>query len=169
MPGKSPAWKWSKKTGKLVRDSKGGIDWYRYYRCILEAKLLPFAKECQKNRPNTIIQEDNAAPHTHHHQFRVFDLWQIQRMLWPSNSPDLNAIEPPWMWMKRETTKYGAASSKKQMKSDWIDCWDDITQEQIQAWIRRIPVHIQEVIRLEGGNEYKESISGRKKNPERVH
>jgi hypothetical protein len=29
-------------------------------------------------------------------------------------------------------------------------------QEKIQAWIERIPRHIREVIRLEGGNEYKE-------------
>src|SRR5436305_13539728 len=51
-----------KKTGKLVQDSKKGIDWYRYYKVILQGKLLPFAKECQKERPNTIVQEDNASP-----------------------------------------------------------------------------------------------------------
>jgi transposase len=90
-------------------------------------------------------------------------------MLWPPNSPDLNAIEPPWMWMKRETTKHGAATSKKQMEEDWINCWENISQERIQEWIKRIPEHVQEVIRLDGGNEYKESKSGRKKNPDRVH
>jgi hypothetical protein len=42
-------------------------------------------------------------------------------------------------------------------------------QERIQAWIERIPIHIQEVIRLGGGNEYKEGKSGRRKNPDRVH
>ena len=41
-------------------------------------------------------------------------------------------------------------------------------QEKIQAWIKRVIDYIQEVIRLEGGNEYKE---GRKKGEEkrRVH
>ena len=167
-PGKKPVWKWNKKTGKLVRDSQGGIDWYRYYRCILEAKLLPFAQECKKDRPGTIVQEDNASPHVHRHQFRVYRLWDIIRMLWPPNSPDLNEIEPPWFWMKRETTKHGAALSKRQMKTDWIDCWDDMSQELIQNWIERIPNHVKEVIRLDGGNEYKESKSGRKRNPDRV-
>jgi hypothetical protein len=42
-------------------------------------------------------------------------------------------------------------------------------QERIQAWIERVPIHIHEVIRLEGGNEYKESRGGRRRNPERVH
>lgn len=169
IPGRKPTWQWNKKNGKLVRDSKGGIDWYRYYKCVLSPKLLPFAKECAKDRPNTIVQEDNASPHAHRYQGRVFDLWEVQRMIWPANSPDLNAIEPPWIWMKRETTKHGAATSKAQMKKDWEECWDNMSQERIQAWIRRIPIHVQEVIRLEGGNEYKESISGRKKNPDRVH
>jgi hypothetical protein len=52
---------------------------------------------------------------------------------------------------------------------DWIECWENIPQEKPQKWIERIPIHIQEVIKLKGGNEYKESISGRKKNPNRVH
>jgi hypothetical protein len=29
-------------------------------------------------------------------------------------------------------------------------------QEKIQAWIERVVIHIEEVIRLEGGNEYQE-------------
>jgi hypothetical protein len=41
-------------------------------------------------------------------------------------------------------------------------------QEKIQAWIERIIVHIKDVIRLEGGNEYKEGrLKGKAKN--RVH
>jgi hypothetical protein len=169
VPGKKPTWKWGKATGKLERNSKGGIDWYRYNKEILEKKLFPFAKECMKDRPNTIVQEDNAAPHAHFYNRKMFDMHKIQRILWPPNSPDLNAIEPPWMWMKKSTTKHGAPTSKKQLKKDWIECWDNMPQEKIQAWIERIPIHIQEVIKLEGGNEYKESKPGRKRNSNRVH
>ena len=170
IPGPKPIWRQNKKTGKLVRDaSKGGIDQYRYYIKILKEKLLPFAKKCQEDRPGTIVQEDNASLHAHRHQSRVYNFQEVQRMLWPPNSPDLNAIEPPWFWMKRETTKHGAASAVSQMKEDQIECWDDMAQERIQRWIERIPIHIEEVIRLEGGNEYKEGRGGRKRNPDRVH
>jgi hypothetical protein len=56
--GPKPKWKWCEKTGKLERKaSHGGIDWYRYYRVILEKKLLPFAKKCALSRPDTIVQE----------------------------------------------------------------------------------------------------------------
>ena len=67
--------------------------------------------------------------------------------------------------MKRETTKNRATTRIKQMKEDWEDFWDDMAQERIQAEIERILLHIQEVIRLNRGNEYKESKSGRKRNP----
>jgi hypothetical protein len=38
----------------------------------------------------------------------------------------------------------------------WRKAWDELDQNRIREWIERIPFHIQEVIRLEGGNEYQE-------------
>jgi len=95
-------------------------------------------------------------------------MWGIMRLLWPGNSPDLNAIEPCWLWIKRDISKKGAIYTKAALKEAWIKSWENLPQETIQAWIERIPRHIQEVIRLEGGNEYKE---GRLKGQEklRVH
>ena len=122
-----------------------------------------------KDRPNTVVQEDNASPHAHKHQYRVYKLWKIMRMLWPSNSPDLNAIERPWFWMKRETTKHGAASSEKQRRQDWIDCWAKMPQKKIREWIEAIPVYIKEVIKVNRGNKYKEGRGNQKRNPNRVH
>ena len=140
----------------VVKPGRGGINWYRYQKKILEEKLLPFAKECQKRRPNTIVQEDNAAAHASKYQAEIFDLWEVLQMVWAPNSPDLNAIEPCWFWMKKETTKKGAIHSDKALKEAWIKCWRNLPQEKIQAWIERIPLHIKKIIELEGGNEYKE-------------
>ena len=49
------------------------------------------------------------------------------------------------------------------MKKAWIQAWQDLPQEQIQQWITAIPDHIQEIIRLKGGNEYKEGVQGFKR------
>jgi hypothetical protein len=87
------------------------------------------------------------------------------KMLWPGNSPDLNAIEKAWFWMKRETTKRGPTSDKKKLRVRWEKCWEDLPQSKIQEWITAIPDHVKAIIRLEGGNEYKE---GRKKGEEKV-
>jgi hypothetical protein len=63
-----PTWRFTGTTGKLERKaSRGGIDWYRYYKVILEGKLLIFARRYKLTCPSTIVQEDNASPHAHHH------------------------------------------------------------------------------------------------------
>ena len=62
--------------------------------------------------------------------------------------------------MKRYTTKKGAPKSRQEAIRVWEQCWECLSQEQIQAWIERIPWHDEQIIQLEGGNEYKE---GRKK------
>ena len=118
--------------------------------------------------PNTVVQEDNAPAHASHYQQEVYLFQEIQRLLWPGNSPDLNAIEPTWFWMKRETTKKGPVTSNKKLKTEWIKCWKNLLQETIQAQIERIPEQIKEVIAQEGNNLYRE---GQKKGQEkrRVH
>ncbi|EED15724.1 hypothetical protein TSTA_051610 [Talaromyces stipitatus ATCC 10500] len=131
-PGRKPTFRFTAKNGKLVRNSKGGIDWYRYQKEVLVPKLLPFAQECKRSRLDTI------------------------RLLWLGNSPDLNAIEPTWFWLKKRTTLRGAPGDRKTAVGVWEKAWERLPQHRIQAWIERIPFHIQEIIRLEGKNEYPE-------------
>ena len=135
---------------------------------VLKPLLLPFAKKLLQKFRKVKVQEDNAGPHISIYNQKVFQIEEIQRLLWPGNSPDLNAIEPTWFWMKRETTKKGAITSNVELKEAWIKCWNDMPQELIQAWIDRIPVHIEEIIACKGNNLYKE---GRKKGQEkkRIH
>jgi transposase len=155
-PGRRPQWRWNQKNGKLSRGSGGGIDWYRYQFVILYPKLLPFAKACAKERLKTVVQEDKAPAHDHYIQRYVYSKEGVERLLWPGNSPDLNAIEWCWAWMKRRTTRKGASKTRAEAIAAWEKCWQELEQAQIQAWIERIPIHIQKVIELEGGNEYKE-------------
>ena len=42
------------------------------------------------------------------------------------------------------------------MRKRWLEEWKRLPQRRIQKWIERIPRHIQEILRLEGGNQYKE-------------
>ena len=66
--------------------------------------------------------------------------------------------------MKRQTTAKGGFTSKKAIEEAWYKCWEEMPQELIQEWIERIPRHVKEIIRLEGGNEYKEGrLKGKEK------
>ena len=154
--GRKPKWSWNQKNGRLVRRQGTGVDWYRYRTKVLIPKLIPFAKECLVERPGTLVQEDKAPAHSHYIQQQLFDLHKVKRLIWPGNSPDLNAIEPCWFYMKKDTTVKGAFGLKKAGIAKWEACWLDVPQFEIQAWIERIPHHIKEIIRLEGGNEYQE-------------
>ena len=68
------------------------------------------------------------------------------------NSPNLNAIEAAWPWLKRRTTSRGAPQDKKTGKQAWINGWNELPQENIQQWIEQLVRHIQEVIEHDGGN-----------------
>lgn len=155
--GRQPTWRFNAKNGKISRRKGSGVDWYRYQVKVLKPKLIPFAKKCMETRPCTVVQEDKAPAHSHHIQQKVYDANKVARLLWCGNSPDLNAIEPCWFWMKRETTKKGAPKSRADGIRKWEYCWKhQLKQEQIRKWIERIPRHIEEIIRLNGGNEYRE-------------
>ena len=91
----------------------------------------------------------------------MYDVYKVARLVWCGNPPDLNMIELAWPWMKRETTKNGAPTSRAMGEKVWREKWQDMPQSTIQGWIERIPIHIQEIIRLEGGNEYVEGKSER--------
>ncbi|EGE80132.2 hypothetical protein BDDG_03073 [Blastomyces dermatitidis ATCC 18188] len=126
---------------------------------------------CAIKQPNTIVQEDKALSHNHHVQQLVYDKAEVQRLLWCGNSPDLDPIEPCWPWMKRYTTKKGAPKNRKDAIKAWEDCWNMLLQKQIQSRIERVPVHIQKIIELGGGNEYREGCTQqdwRQKNPQQA-
>jgi hypothetical protein len=102
------------------------------------------------------VQEDGAPSHRHEAQNAVFQLADIAWLFWPGNSSDLNMIEPCWPFMKQTTTRKGAPTSYGCAAIGWRKCWEDMEQVRIQRWIERVPQHIQEIIKLEGGNEYRE-------------
>ena len=160
-PGQKPKWKFTAETGKItISGKKGGITWYRYQKQVLIPKLLKFAQACKLERPDTMVMEDKAPAHASKFQDPVFMEMDILRLMWCGNSPDLNMIEPCWIWMKRETTKKGAPRTRKEAEKAWTRCWKDLSQARIRSWIERMPRHIAEVIRLRGGNEYREGREG---------
>jgi len=55
--------------------------------------------KCKKEHPGIIVQEDKASAHAHHAQQAVYNVFEIEHLLWPGNSSDLNMIEPAWPYL----------------------------------------------------------------------
>ena len=117
----------------------------------MKKKLLPFAA-----KHGLTVQEDGAPAHSHKENDIVYSLFNVRKLLWPGNSPDLNMIEPCWWWMKRRTVLHRNYDKKPELRRIWLQQWEELSQERIQRWVKRIIRHIREVIRLEGGNGYRE-------------
>ena len=86
-----------------MKDGKGGINWYRHQDEVLKPHLLPFACECRQGvdgRKDTVVMEDGASSHKSVYSDELYISWEVVRMLWPANSPDLNMIEPCWFYIK---------------------------------------------------------------------
>jgi hypothetical protein len=155
-PSRVAIWRWDKDHGKLSRSERGGIDWYRYWKEIQTKKLIPFAKKV-----NGILVEDGAGCHKHWYVQLVYNIEAVNRLAWCGNSPDLNAIEPLWFKMKRDTTKKGAPQSRADAVRKWNACWEEVSQEVLQQYVDRIREHMKRVIECEGGNEYEEGLKTR--------
>jgi hypothetical protein len=40
VPGRVPTWRFTEKTGNLVRKTKGGVDWWRYQQVFSNSFIL---------------------------------------------------------------------------------------------------------------------------------
>ena len=66
------------------------------YLNALEEGLIPHYQ------PGMLFQQDNAKIHTSQRAQTWFESHGIHIINWPPHSPDLNAIEPCWMLLKRQ-------------------------------------------------------------------
>ena len=76
------------------KNSKGGIDWYRYQTYVLLPRLIPFIKEVIEKYDECFLIQDGAPAYNAWQQNKLFDIQGLTVLPWPGNSPDLNQIEP---------------------------------------------------------------------------
>ncbi len=107
---KKPVWKFTKAREALVRDSKSGIDWYRYQKIIFEEKLLSFAQQLKyENGIDVIVQEDKVSAHASAYQKKIFMNWDIMRF-----SDRVTSLI--WIWSNLLSHEWNVVRSKKDFR-----------------------------------------------------
>lgn len=141
------------KTRKI--DRKGGIDWFIYRERILNPLLYPFAVSKTHQRPGVLIMEDNAPSHIHRYHDLPREKLGLKKLIWPSNSPDLNPIETIWNEMKDQIkAKIGFKFTAIMIRELVVNVWKNYPVERINHHIMSMSRRIEACIANNGGNSY---------------
>ena len=90
---------------------------------IYKTTLLPSARNFfGRDNHSWLLQEDNDPKHTSEKAQRWRDENQVNRMSWPSQSPDLNPMENVWAVLKANVSNHKPTSTKdliRVIKKEW--------------------------------------------------
>ena len=115
----------------------GSLTAIRYRDEILEPIVRPYAGAVG---PGFLLMHDNARPHVARVCRQYLEDEGIDRIEWPSRSPDLNPIEHLWDIMFQSIRRRQVAPQTLQELRDALtQIWEDIPQDTICRLIRRMP------------------------------
>lgn len=114
---------------------------------IYKTTLLPSSKMIKNS--NWMLLEDNDPKHTS----KVAEAWRkknnIDRIAWPSNSPDMNPIENVWNILKNRLGKLGSSNLtelEKNIKTEW----SNLPQNLAETLVSSMPNRMKQVIERKG-------------------
>jgi hypothetical protein len=121
------------------------------YVSLLSDHAVPHLKKVDEQCPGVIFQEDNAPCHTAEYATWWRQTHGIDRMPWPSQSPDLNPIEHLWDHLDRQIRKRNPLpTSPANLAEALKDEWAKIPLDVLRKLISSMPARIAAVIKAKG-------------------
>ena len=121
------------------------------YADIIENCLVPYIRTVVKKPISSMLfVEDNDKKHTSPMPTKIRRKYKIDRLTWPSSSPDLNPIENLWAILKKLVAKRRPSNIddlKRKLREEW-----QLLEENydLDKYICSIPKRIKAVIDVKG-------------------
>jgi transposase len=124
------------RTVNKVKIAPDKIDGNVYLNQILSGPLKDAVAWSKANGREPIVLEDGAGPHKMKGFVEERASYGIINVEHPGASPDLNAIENCWAWVKSRIRKQpGHPSSLDQLWAAVQKAWDELPQSIVDGWI----------------------------------
>jgi transposase len=134
--------------------SRGGVDGYRHREGALK-KVAPWINMLQHQGIKCVLLEDGAPPHKSRIANDYLRVHQVEKMGWPGHSPDVNASEHAWPWLRSHVTKqFTPSCNPEECKKQWETEWAALPQELINRWVMGVPKIVRRIIANEGKNNF---------------
>jgi transposase len=96
---------------------------------------------------------DNAAAHKSVQTGQTLNLLDIARLAWPPQSPDLNAIEHCWDYIRAQIKKRKhVPRTEEEVITAWEEEWQNIPVSEINKWIENLEKQLRKVVDHNGDN-----------------
>ena len=122
----------------------------KYRDDILAPVVLPFM---QAGNGVTILQQDNARPHTARATTQFLTANNVNVMEWPSMSPDLSPIEHIWDELDRRVrARPNQPTNLPQLQATLLQEWNNLPNNIVRRYIRSTRNRCGAVINSNGGH-----------------
>ncbi|KAF1973224.1 hypothetical protein BU23DRAFT_380958, partial [Bimuria novae-zelandiae CBS 107.79] len=133
--------------------SRGGVDGYRHREEVLKPLLVPWINSLYEEGRAPLLLEDGAPAHTSKIAVEYLEVSHIQKLNWPGHSPDVNAAEHCWPWIRRHITQdFMPSTCEEQCRRQWEYEWEQMPTELLNQWIDGIPDVVRQIIKHSGDN-----------------
>jgi transposase len=123
------------------------------YQNILWEYFISSNSPDEIENPFLRLLQDNAKPHISHSTLDFIQNFDVELVHhYPANSPDLNAIEKVWAWMKDYICKRGPQTPQR-YEELIQESWDSLPQTVINNFIAHTPKVVEKILESQGDNQ----------------
>jgi hypothetical protein len=109
----------SKHNYKRGERAHGGVNGYRHREGALKS-ITPWINSLKKKGIRCLLLQDRAPAHKSRISRDYLTVQRIDWMWWPGHSPDVNASEHAWPWIRRHVTRdFTPSSISKEYQQQW--------------------------------------------------